>query len=136
MAKMNLLEKWMEDMLSRRSRVLEAPVRVEGIRKAHLGGYLQIGQVLFVIEPANGFEISIEIANLEAKPEYKSFIESAIFGFLDVVMLAEPYPFKDLKVRVVGAEFDPVSSSVISFRLAGRDAGKKFLEEQKHSTMR
>jgi hypothetical protein len=125
---MNYLEKWAGDLLSRQSRTLNEVVRVTGTRKAHLGPRLDFAQVTFAIAPASGFEVSIEVSNLDANRAHQAFIESAVFGFLDVAMLAEPYPYKNVRLHVLSAEFDPVSSNAMAFRLAGRDAGQKFLD--------
>jgi hypothetical protein len=126
---MNYLEKWTESLLLGRSQPLTRTVRVEGVRKAHLGPRMDFAQVEFVVESADGFEVSIEVQNLEVNLEQRSFIDSAILGFLDVVMLAEPFPLKNIKLRVVGADFDPVSSNSMAFRLAGREAARKLLDE-------
>lgn len=128
---MNYIEKWTENLLLSQAMTLSSTVHVEGIRKAHLGPRMEFGRVEFIIEPADGFDVSVEVANVDENTEYKWYIEWAIFGFLDVVMVGAPYPYKKLKLRVVGVEIDPIDSSQMAFRLAGRDAGRKFLEEQK-----
>jgi hypothetical protein len=126
---MKYLDRWAESLLARRSLPLKAAVHIVGLRKSHLGPRMDFGEVEFIAEPAGTFEVSLEVPNVGEKPEWSQFIESAIFGFLDVVMLEETYPYKNFKLRVVGAKFNPVDSNSLAFRLAGRDAGKKFLAE-------
>lgn len=120
------LERWARDAVSRQSLPLARSVHVEGVRIAHLGPRMESARVEFLLEPAQEFEVAVELPPLGA--EQAHFVESAIFGFLDVVLLAEPRPYKDMKLRVLGVDVDPVSSSLIAFRLAGRDAGRKFLD--------
>ena len=70
----------------------------------------------------------VAVPNLDPSPEHRQFMEWAVFGFLDVVMLAEPLPLKNIKVTVTDADVDPVSSSMMALRRAGRDAGREMLE--------
>ncbi len=122
------LERWAHDAISRPSLSLARSVHVEGVRQAHLGPRMESARVQLLLEPAQEFQVAVELPSLNASPEQAHFVESAIFGFLDVVLHAEPRPYKDMKLRVLGVEVDPVSSSLIAFRLAGRDAGRKFLD--------
>lgn len=126
---MNYLEKWTKSLVSSRSLPLNRTVQVEGIRKAHLGPRMDFAQVSFVVEPADAFNAVVQVPNIEANVEHQRFVEWAIYGFLDVVMMTEPYPTKNITLTVVGAEIDPVSSNMVAFRLAGREAGRKFIEE-------
>jgi hypothetical protein len=89
---------------------------------------MEIARVELLVEPAEAFEVIVAVSTIAPTSEHERFIEWAIFGFLDVVMVAEPYPIKSVKITVVDAEFDAVSSSMMAFRHAGRDAGRKFLE--------
>ena len=104
-------------------------IRVEGVRKAHLGPRMDFAKVEFVVEPGEDLMVVFQVAGLEASREHLEFLEWAVYGFLDVVMLAGTYPMRKMKITVVGAEVDPIESSAMAFRLAGRDAGRGFLEE-------
>jgi hypothetical protein len=126
---MKFLENWGESLIQSRSLALTKSVRVEGLRKAHLGPRMDFARVEFVVEPADEFSVAVEVPNLDVTAEQQTFLEWAMFGFLDVVMMTEPYPTKSIRLTVTSAEFDPVSSNMVAFRLAGRDAGRKFVEE-------
>ena len=82
-----------------------------------------------IAEPWSAFEVGRSFA-FEVKPEQEPFIDSFIFGFLDVLMTSEPFPIRNVKVTIQDATFDPIRANQMAFRLAGRDAGRKFLEEQ------
>lgn len=125
---MNYLEQWAAGLLSSRTEPLTKAVRVNGTRNVHLGPRMEIARITLLIEPAEAFEANVATPRMSAKPDQARFIEWAIFGFLDIVMVAEQYPIRSIKITVVDTEIDPVSSSMMAFRHAGRDAGRKFLE--------
>lgn len=125
---MSFIDEWSADVLTRASRVLTRPVEVEGERKAHLGPRLEVARVRLLVEPAEAFEVSIEAPGLDAILGGASFARAAVLGFLDVVLLAEPQPLRKIRVRVLEVRIDPVSSSAMAFRRAGRVAGKRLLE--------
>lgn len=89
---------------------------------------MEIARIQLLVEPSEAFEVIVAVPTIAPSSEHERFMEWAIFGFLDVVMVADPYPIKSVKVTVVDAEFDAVSSSMMAFRHAGRDAGRRFLE--------
>ena len=123
------LQKWAQSLVSVKSRLLTRTIRVEGVREAHLGPRMDFAKVEFLLEPAEELDVVLQVAGIEASREQQQFVESAVYGFLDVVMMAEPYPVKKMRITVVGADVDPVNSNMFAFRLAGRDAAKKLLEE-------
>jgi hypothetical protein len=124
---MKYLEQWAAGLISSRSGPPVLAVRVEGIRKAHFGPRFEIARIELMIEPAEAFEVIVSMPELVPSIESDQFIDWAIFGFLDVAMTTEPFPVKDMRITVVGIEIDPVSSSMMAFRHAGRDAGRRFL---------
>ena len=116
------------------SLALKATVRVEGIREKHLGPRMDFARVEFEVEPADGFIVVVQVPGIEGDAERQMFIDWAIFGFLDVVMVTDGYPVKSMKLTVVAAEFDAIDSSMRAFRLAGRDAGRALLEKLRAGT--
>lgn len=127
MATVKYLEKWAESLLAAPSLSHSKVVRVDGVRDAHLGPRMEVARVSFLIEPAAVFEV-VTADGVDLSPENERFLTSAIFGLLDVIMLADYCPIRDIKVTVVALVPDPVSSSQMAFRHAGRDAGRRFME--------
>ena len=125
---MSFLNEWTSDVLTRMPRKLPRPVEVEGRRDVHLGPMLQIAHVRLLVEPADAFSVSIEVPGLDAMLDGASYARAAVLGFLDVVLVAEPLPLRNIRVRVIELTIDPVSSSVAAFHMAGRAAGKRLLE--------
>lgn len=123
------LQRWAQSLFSAKSRRLTRSIRVEGLRKAHLGPRMDYARVQFLLEPAEDLDVVFQVASIEASREQQELMESAVYGFLDVVMMAEPHPVKKMRIVVIGADVDPVSSNIAAFRLAGRDAANKLLEE-------
>lgn len=124
---MNYLNEWTCDVLARQSRTLPRPMEVVGERKAHLGPRLEVARVRLAVEPADAFAASIEVQDLDRIIGGTSFARAAVFGFLDIVLLAEPLPIRNVHVRVLELIIDPVSSSELAFRRAGRAAGECLL---------
>jgi hypothetical protein len=61
--------------------------------------------------------------------EGQDFLKAAVFGLLDVVLTAGYLPLRDFALRVVEVDSHPIDSSIMAFRKAGRDAGRKLLQE-------
>jgi hypothetical protein len=107
--------------------MLPRVVRVEGLREKHLGPRCEYGRVVFEATPAEEFSVSGPATALSK--EGQAFVQAAIFGVLDVVLTAGPLPLRKFALGVVEIQDHPVDSSVMAFRRAGRDAGRKLLQE-------
>jgi hypothetical protein len=126
---MNYLETWLSSLLSRPTGTLVRPVRVTGIRDKHLGPRLEYAVIDLLVEPSAAFEVDMSALS-NVTPESREFLEHAVFGVLDVIMLAEPLPIANVRIVFTDAKFDRVSSSKAAFRHAGRDAGRKLLGQR------
>lgn len=104
-------------------------IRIDGVRKVPSGPDRDFARVGLVVEAAEGFDVVVTAPPPVAHGAHHArHMEWAIFGFLDVVMLDTPRPVRNIKVTIVESEADPIRSTAMTFRLAGRDAGRKFLE--------
>jgi hypothetical protein len=121
------LESWFRDLGDRRSAKLPRPVRVEGLCRRHLGPRLEFGRIVVEAAPGPRFAVTGPAAPLPVDGE--GFLQAAVFGILDVVLTAEPFPLKDFTLHVVEFESHPIDSNLMAFRNAGRDAGRKLLQE-------
>jgi hypothetical protein len=65
--------------------------------------------------------------NLSAEGE--DYLRAAAFGVLDVVLTAGPLPLRNFALRVIDIQSHPADSSIMAFRRAGRDAGRKLLQK-------
>jgi hypothetical protein len=100
---------------------------VVGERDAHLGPRLEFARVQLSVEPATQLEIVDAVPPSE---ELRSlgYPDSVILGVLDVLMVALAAPVKRVRIVLEKAEYNPVDSSPMAFRLAGRAAGRKIIE--------
>jgi hypothetical protein len=121
------LESWYRDLIERRSAKLPRTVRVEGIREKHMGPRCEYGRIVVEAQPADQFAVSGPTGPLSIDEE--DYVRAALFGILDVLLTAEPFPLRDINLVVVEIHPHPVDSSVMAFRKAGRDAGTKLLRE-------
>jgi hypothetical protein len=123
---MNYLEEWATSIIKKPSAKLKEPVEVDGLRDAHLGPRWEYAKVRMRIEPSDGFDVRFEISqNMSTKQS--TYLDAAIMGLLDVILLAESSPLIDIRVIVIGLEEHEVDSSPRAFRMAGRDAGQNLL---------
>jgi hypothetical protein len=125
------IESWCRDILDRRSAKMPGKVQVEGLYEAHLGPMCAFGRVVVEAEPSSAF--ALECAPGIVGSENETYMRSAVLGVLDMLLTADPYPLRDVLLRVVEVSSHPVDSSSIAFRRAGRDAGRKLLNEARLS---
>ncbi len=119
---------WVEDVTRRQPESIRRPVRVTGERNQHLGPRWEYAQIEVIAEPADHWDVSIELPGEDfANPDRNRWLREAILGILDVLMTKPIQPVLKIRLRLVGAKFDPVDSTEHAFRLAGRDAGEKLL---------
>lgn len=125
---MNYLKLWTDYKINQKSMKLEKRIEVEGVRSKHLGPRFEYAKINLLIEPAENFEVVFVPKEYESDNNIKQMLDAALFGFLDIVMNIDPYPLKDIKVTIFEADIDQIDSSIMSFKNAGKDAGRKVLE--------
>jgi hypothetical protein len=128
---MSYLDRWIEGLLQHQSLNLKDPIRIDGVRDVHLGPRMEFAKFTAIVEPARAFEVSFQLPQSQLTSERQAFLDQAILGLLDVLMTGTVYPLRNIRVRVIETEFDPINSSASAFRQAGRDAGRKLLDSLK-----
>src|SRR5436305_1392053 len=116
MAMINYLEMWARDLLSGRSLRLLTSIQVEGVCDRHLGPRIEYAWLALLIEPADTFEFLIRIGESDEGILQHGYLDYAVLGLLDVLMVTDPYPLKNVRVVVTGAKYDPINSSQVAFR--------------------
>lgn len=124
--KNDILQKWFSGICSRRTMPFSHAVIVTGVRDEHRGPRWEFAKIEVSIQPANGFEVSYGRHAVKAE-----FLEAAVFGLMDILLTGYSIPVRDVKIELLKAEEHPVDSTEIAFREAGRDAGRKALEQIK-----
>jgi len=128
----DFLQSWSEDLCSSSPLSLRATVEVLGERSADIGPRSEKAKVRVVAHPADRFEVVNKMSKTEALDRL-GHPEAVVFGILDVLMVSMTAPLRNVRLVLDQVEFDPIRSSAMAFRQAGRDAGRKIVEEWKKS---
>jgi hypothetical protein len=90
----------------------------------------EFAKVQMTLTPAPSFEVIDDVAErAELERLGVEWPDPVIFGLLDVLMLAEPGPLHKVSVVLELVWYHEVDSSVMAFRHAGQDAGRKIIED-------
>ena len=121
------LKLWADGLVKQKSLTWRSKITVTGERNQHLGPRWEFARLQVSVEPAPDFEVVDGIpADEEARQQ--GYFDWAIFGLLDVLMVAESTPLKNIRITLEKVEYHAVDSSPVAFRHAGRDAGRKIIE--------
>jgi Elongation factor G, domain IV len=124
---MTSLHDWFQDRLTTLSARMPDEVRVSVTHDQHLGPTWERAGLVLEVGPAD--EFTVELVGEQAGGDEREYANAAALGFLDVAMVSTPFPLRDVRVRVVELSVDPVASSQMAFRKAGRQAARKVIEE-------
>jgi elongation factor G len=110
---------------------VRAKVEAQGRHKKQTGGHGQFGDCKIRLEPlprGAGFEFANEIFGGAIPRQFvpaveKGIVESAVRGYL------AGYPVVDFKVTVFDGSYHDVDSNEMSFKMAGRIAFRKCMEQ-------
>lgn len=122
------IQLWMENAIRRKSFQLNGTFNIVGERNAHLGGRCEIAKIKVTVKPSESFQVYAEDILNREDVESKGYLDAAVFGILDVLVMGANYPLTEVAVIFTEFEIHPVESSISAFRQAGRDAGRKILE--------
>jgi translation elongation factor EF-G len=107
---------------------LRESVEIEGVREANLGPRWEFAKIKLRAEPSSLFEVRKEVGPNQVKLDADGFLDAAVMGLLDVLLVAGQSPLKNVRITLLAAEEHEVDSSCNAFRMAGRDAGKKLMD--------
>jgi Elongation factor G, domain IV len=125
---MDIYNKWFEDLMQRKGRKWKGIIRVQGEGKRY-GPTTWFAKVILEFSPSNEFEVGnlLEpgLAKIAYNEEWYDFI---IYGVLDILLVSQLEPIKDLKLTICQIEYNETESNSMAFRLAARNAALKALE--------
>ena len=121
------LHKWIDNLVDRESSEVDRSCTVQGERNKHLGPMWQFARVEVSVEPSEQFEVA-DLVEPRAELAELGYPDWVVFGILDVLMIAESAPVKNVRITLRKADHHPIDSSPMAFRQAGRDAGRKILD--------
>jgi hypothetical protein len=124
------LNLWVQGLQKEKSLLLLEPMTVLGERKKPRGPHSEFAMVQVTLSPASSLEVVDRIAEKEELERLGvGWPEAVVFGLLDVLMFFEPGPLYKIAVVLEKAWYHDADSSFMAFRHAGRDAGRKAVEE-------
>lgn len=124
---MDIISEWGREFLDAPLIQFPRVIVAEGERIAHLGPRYDFARVRARFEPApllmvTPFEMPIH-------KDSPAFAKATLFGILDVLATYEKQPILGTRITILGLEIDEVNSNERAFRLAGRSAAAKALED-------
>jgi hypothetical protein len=122
---------WAQGLPRLNSLTLKSAINVTGERDKHLGPRWEFARITLRVQPASTFEV-VDSVPEDQELRREGYLDWAVFGLLDVLMLAEPFPLHKIQIVLERAEYHRVDSSPMAFRHAGRDAGRKIIESLKN----
>jgi translation elongation factor EF-G len=126
----NYLKLWDSGQPAQRSILLTKPITVLGVRNKQLGPRGEFAKVQITLNPSSSFEVLDNVAERGALERLGvSWPDPVVFGLLDILMLAEPGPLYKVSAVLEMVWYHEVDSSLMAFRHAGRDAGRKVIED-------
>lgn len=128
-----MVGKWAEQILARPSLELAKECEVVGIVDRHLGPRWEFAKIEMFVQPAQELSIQLSLEGSEATltHEKQQYLEAAISGLLDVLLVSGAFPLRHVQIQIKALEVHAIDSSPLAFLLAGRDAGKKIMSLNK-----
>ena len=122
----DLRYRWFENILSTSALPMKSCVTITSEYDKHLGPTWQSAGLTVVVSQSEGFSFTNKVPMTDDLAGAK-FPEYAVFGFLDIIMVADQICSECIKLEFTEARFDTVNTTAMAFREAGRDAGRKLL---------
>jgi hypothetical protein len=120
-------QKWFINLLQKPDLLLPASIAVSGEHNRHVGPKIDFASVTIVIASSEQFNFVNEV-ELTDELNLMKFPECAIFGFLDMVMVSDGIGIGRMRLTLKDAGYNPIESSALAFREAGRNADRKFIQ--------
>lgn len=118
-----IVESWIYGIFNKMSPILDSEIKVVGVRERYP---MERASATLIVKPSNIFAVEIENEEILSDEEVK-FANFFVFGVLDVIISSDLVKISRVSICISCLVIDPVISSPISFRHAGRDAGEKFI---------
>ena len=103
----DFIKLWLDGLSKRGSCLIDERLTVSGRFEAYLVHAIQRVEIELVVEPAPQFEV-VEAAPQTEDLRRNGYLEWAIFGILDVLMLGELEPVYKLRIILRNADYDPI----------------------------
>lgn len=132
---MTSLEDWLATFRRREAYTISGMLTVRGTVHRHLGPTLMKAAIVVTAVPADGFGVSTQACAV-TDARLTELVGAAELGIADELLAGGLTPISCISVEIVEFETDEVSSSVLAFYLAGRDAAKQIHDHALPATPR
>ncbi len=122
----DVLQSWFDGLLNREAPHLMGEIIVWGECKRHLGPTWAKARARLRVEPSDRFML---VEDVHMGVEFADYAGSFLHGVLDILMIDDRIPLNNIRIVISDLSTDQVESSRAAFREAGRDAGRKAVEE-------
>jgi len=126
---MEYIKLWAENIINETSINFNKEITIKEEYKKHYGPGLHYAMLEVKIEPAKSFDVEFAEKTKDLSKDTKIWLDSAILGILDEILVKKPFPLKDIKITLLDVKTHPVDSNKLAFRYAGRNIGKKILSQ-------
>lgn len=121
---------WLDGRPRQNPRTISVPIKASGKFDGYLVYAIQRAEIDLEVEPSSSFEV-VDALHRNEEVWDNGLMDGAIFGLLDVLMVADSESICDIRVVLKDVNYDRIECSPKAFRLAGRDAGQKIIESMK-----
>ena len=118
----DIIQRWAAD-LPAYARTIPTPMTVTGVCDKPSDPPWK-AEASATLEPSERFEVIDQVAPSDDLKSVK-FPESFVFGLLDALVTCPGRPILKVKITLTRAVYDPIESTVLAFRVAGKDAGRQ-----------
>src|SRR5262245_23832289 len=127
---MNYYRQWLDDIASRPSVTWKWARSARGECRRHTGPSIWFAGVQLELTPSDEFVVDDKLESKVREYAQKTgWYDQIVFGVYDVLMIQTITPFRNFKLSILAIDFNHIESNAIAFRLAGRDAAKKLIEQ-------
>ncbi len=123
--KITLLD-WRDSLLDVGVVGFSGVVEASGAYTGPIGSRPAYAKVTLRFERASDFQV--DASSIGNDPRVQSYVQSAVFGALDILMTTHVYAISKVKITVIEINDDEVRSTPRAFRLAGREATRNALK--------
>jgi hypothetical protein len=120
-------ELWFRNLVTATRLPLDKSISARGQYDKHTGPGWASAAVLIAVSPGSSFSVRNNVALTEERSSL-GFPDFVIFGFLDVMLVADNVDTNSIILTIDDVCIDPITTTPMALREAGRDAARKILE--------
>ncbi len=126
----DLLNAWFESIVRTTRVSIHTTIRVIGEWRGLFASFPNYAYIEVIAEPSDDLRVDVEISEEKFKLRgCEDYIKQAVYGLLDVLCTDRRYAVLNIRLRIIDIKVHEIDSRGLAFRMAGRKAARKILEE-------